>query len=304
MFSFIKWFGSMVEKLKRNKGLWFTFLTTISLIGIFVSLYFVNFLVSDVAKKTYENQKAQYIAEFKNKIIVQNSCVNSIGIVLSKDEGIGNALFESDENASIKISQKLALVQDKLNTEYKTKAISLGLVERKKAEKKVGIVVLKKGAFFRALVPMADKNGTIIEVDVKKDIAQLVEDYKREGKEFAFFISENSINKIDRDYKKKHFQSYFDHFFIDSTKYNSNFIGTLNFIKFNGKLEENGYMKNAHYFIVYQKVYDYNGDLAGFAVIAEKIKDNNSFVNLVKNLVNSVTLVALGLIVSMILFLF
>ncbi len=304
MFSFIKWFSSTMQNLKRNKGLWFTLLTVISLIGIFASLYFVNFLVNDVAQKTYVNQKSHYVAALKNKILEQNNYVESVGTVLAKDEGIGKLLFADDANASKKILQKLSLIQEKLNAQYQKKPISLALTERKKQHKEVGVVVTKHGAYFQALIPMADKNGTIVHVDMQKCIASLVEDYKREGKEFAFFVSENSINKIDRDYKKSHYEIYHNHYFIQPKKYDSNFLSALKNLKMEEKLEENGYIKGAHYFIVYQKVYDFNGDLAGFAVVAEEIKNDNSFVNLVKNLVNSVTMVALGLIISMILFLF
>ncbi len=304
MFSFIKWFGSLVEKIKKNKGLWFTTLTILSLIGIFTSLYFVNFLVSDVAKKTFENQKESYVLEFKNKVREQNVYTKSISSLLSKDSSIANLIFSDDENSTKKLMQKLSSIEIVLNEEFGEKVTKVDIENYKKRQKHIGIDVTTYGPVFFSSIPMAKKDKEIINIELKKDIRVLVDDYKKEQKEFTFFLSENSINKIDREFKKKNYENFGDKYFVNTKKYNPNFIATLKNIKLPKEIKENGYIKGNRYFYVYQKVYDYDGNLAGFAVIGEEIRDSNSFVNLVKNLVNSVTLVALGLIISMILFLF
>ena len=302
MFSFIKWFGNYFENIKKNKGLWFTFLTTISLIGIFVSLYFVNFLVSDVAKKTYENQTKHYILEFKDELNQQIVSNRLIASILSKDETIGNLIF--DQNSSSKLKQKLSSIESLLNSELGKSIVSVDLEKYNKQEKKIGVDISKKGAVILASLPMAKKDENIINIEVKRDITSIVDFYKKEQKDFLFFLTQNSINKIDRDYKKSHYQNFGDKYFIDSSKFNPNFLGSFKSTKLPKEMKDSGYIKGAKYFYVYKKVYDIRGDLAGFAVVGEEISGNNSFVNLVKNLVNSVTLVALGLIISMILFLF
>jgi len=303
MFSFIKWFGSLLEKLKKNKGLWFTTLTVISLIGIFASLYFVNFLVSDVAKKTYENQKYHYVLELKNKLKEQENYTDSLATVISKDNSIAKLIFSDDENSTKLLDEKLLGIRQKLNEINSKEIINLSLTRSKEAQKRVGVDVTKKGTVIKALVPMA-KDGDIINVQLEESIVALVENYKKEDKDFAFLVTENSINKIDRQLKKKFFNSIDDRYFYHAKVFNDNLIQDIKSKIGELKLEDNGYIKSAKYFSVYQKVYDIDGDLAGIAVVAEEIKNDDSFVNLVKNLVNSVTLVALGLIISMILFLF
>ena len=145
MFSFIKWFGSLVERLKRNKGLWFTTLTTISLIGIFASLYFVNFLVSDVAKKTYENQKNHYVLELKNKFKEQENFIESVASVVAKDRSIANLIFNDDENSSKKLDGELKVLEQKLNEINGKGVFNLSLIHSKKAQKVVSVDVGKKG---------------------------------------------------------------------------------------------------------------------------------------------------------------
>jgi hypothetical protein len=300
----MKWFGSFFEKLKKNKGLWFTFLTVISVAGIFISLYFVNFLVGDVAQKTYINQKNHYVLALKNKISSQNSYIDAVATVISKDKSIANEMFSEDDNASMRIKQKADLLVDKLNKSIGKKSIKISFVESKKQKSVNGIDVTEHGAVFESIVPMVNKDGTIISVLAKKDMDTLVEEYKKEHKEFAFFLNESSINKIDKVIKKSDYISLNDKLYIQKDRYDSNLIANLKSTNLDKKFEEDGFIKSTNYFFTYQKVYDVDGDLAGIAFVAEEIKDDNSFVNLVKNLVNTVTMVALGLIVSMILFLF
>ena len=304
MFSFIKWFSSFFENLKKNKGLWFTFLTVISVAGIFTSLYFVNFLVGDVAQKTYENQKNHYVLALKNKISSQNSYIDAVALVVSKDKSISNEFFSGDENSTSRIKQKVDSIVAKLNKSLDKNSINISFVESKKAKSINGVDITESGAVFESIVPMADKDGTIISVLAKKDMDTLVEEYKKEHKEFAFFLNESSINKIDKVIKKSDYISLNDKLYIQKDRYDSNLIANLKSTNLDKKFEEDGFIKSPNYFFTYQKVYDVDGDLAGIAFVAEEIKNDNSFVNLVKNLVNTVTMVALGLIVSMILFLF
>jgi len=304
MFSFIKWFGTLIENAKKKKGLWFTLLTTVSLLGIFVSLYFVNFLVSDVAQKTFENQKNQYVMAFKNKLISQNEYTEALAFSLSKNRDIADDFFSDDENASAKIKSKVGEISQRLNDSLGKKSINISFVETRKAHKANGVAITKKGAVFKSLAPMIQKNGMVISVLVEKDIDTLVDIYKREKKEFVFFLNESSIHKIDKAVKKSEYINYQDKYYAKTKSYNSSFLDHLKTVEFEERLQENGFIKDGRYFYVYEKVYDIDGDFAGVSVVAEEIKNENSFVNLVKNLVNSVTMVALGLIVSMLLFLF
>jgi len=293
-----------MENAKKKKGLWFTLLTIGSLMGIFASLYFVNFLVSDVAQKTYENQKNHYVLGFKNKIISQNEYTEALALALSKNEDIANDFFSSDENARKNIDKKSKEIENKINSVLGKKSLSISYEVGNNVKKSIGIDITKEGAVFKSSVPMIDKNGTITNVVVTKDIDTLIENYEKEDKAFAFLLTESSSHKIDRKLKKSAYTSYHDKFYIKSASYDKIFVDQLKSVDFGGILEENGFIKDSKYFYVYQKVYDLDGDFAGLAFVAEQVKDDNSFVNLVKNLVNSVTMVALGLIVSMLLFLF
>ena len=133
MFSFIKWFGSLIENAKKKKGLWFTLLTSFSLVGIFISLYFVNFLVSDVAQKTYENHKNHYVLSFKNKLMTENEYTEAIALSLSKNEDIAKEFFTPDENATKRIETKSQAISGKINNALGKESLNISFIEVKKA---------------------------------------------------------------------------------------------------------------------------------------------------------------------------
>jgi hypothetical protein len=306
MFSFVQWFGKYFDKIKKNKGLWFTFLTVISLFGIFVSLYFVNFLVSDVAKKTYENQKISYQREIKNQIELQKASVLAIASTIVQNNEV-KFIFES--NSSDKTKKINSVAKDITQNIMQNSGVKYYSVnfEQEDKDKKVeiinGLYVDKLHAHFRSQLSIIEDNTTRLQVVVKESLKILFESFKREKKEFVFMLNDSSINKIDPFIKKGYYQKIHDRFFVEKNLFNQGFVDRLKTAKID-QLIEDGYLKDSHYFYVSQKAYDNDGDEIGLIVTAEEITDENSFVNLVKNLVNSVTSVALGLIVSMVLFLF
>ena len=55
MFSFIKAIQNLLGELKKRKGLWFTTLTILSIIGILTSMHLLTSMTSNIAEKVYEN---------------------------------------------------------------------------------------------------------------------------------------------------------------------------------------------------------------------------------------------------------
>lgn len=69
-------------------------------------------------------------------------------------------------------------------------------------------------------------------------------------------------------------------------------------------MKNNGYLVNDVYFKTYKEVVDVNGVTIGYIIMAEKVQGSNGFVNIVDNMTKSVTLVSLGLVISILLFMF
>ncbi len=306
MFSFIKWIASIFDKLKKNKGLWFTTITIVSLMGIFASLYFVNFLVGDVAKKTYENQKTHYISHIKNHIAIQKELVLATTSAITTN-GLAISLFKSDdENKTKKISQIQTFITQKINTATATKDYKVNFIIQDKFNsfKNIdGLSVENDGLYFISKIKMSETNTSRMIVELSKNAKSMIDVYNKENLEWAYFLNDGSINKISLINKKKNFTKFFEKFYINNSIFNNAFIAHIKTLDMK-KFLKVGYAKDNAYFFVTKPIYDYAGNNIGIVVVGEHTSEKNSFVNLIKNLINSVTLVALGLIVSMILFLF
>ncbi len=306
MFSFIKWFSNLIQKARRNKGLWFTILTTFALIGIFVSLFFVNFLVNDVAKKTYENQKVNYSLELKSILELQNRVVLSAATSIAQNSNI-HLLFKSDDlNKTAKLKAIADIYANNLNKNLNSKYFKVHFTYDSKTvdtKKLNGVFIKQDGAYIGAKLPLSTHNGVRLSVEVDEKLNSLYELLKKEKKDIAFLLNSGAMSHIDPKIKKDQYIQIYDKYYVNHKVFDEEFIANMKNADFK-QFERDGYIKNMNYFFVYEKLYDHNGQDLGVMVIGKKIVEKNSFVNLIKNLVNSVTIVAIGLIISMILFLF
>jgi hypothetical protein len=306
MFSFVQWFRTLIDGAKRKKGLWFTLLSVMSLAGIFISLYFVNFLVSDVAKKTYENQKQQFNLRLANQIVTHKERTLAIATTVTQNESIKNIFFRDDENVTRDIKKSADELKMRISQTLDSKNFAINFKRSEKfTELKMinGLIVKDDRAKFQTLMPLVKTDKFVSSIVVTENIESLVSIFKKEKKEFLFMLNDSSINKIEKTIQKSKYTKIFEKFYIKSKSYDLGFVEETKSINYE-KLKNNGYLKTSQYFYVLQKMFNTDGDEIGIAMIAQNMSDDNSFVNLVKNLVNSVTTVAIGLIVSMILFLF
>jgi hypothetical protein len=85
--------------------------------------------------------------------------------------------------------------------------------------------------------------------------------------------------------------------------YNPQFFTNLRKIDLD-ELQREKYWVDDNYYTTYDEAIDINGKEIGLFVIGEDAQSANSFVNITKNLIGSVTTVALGLVISLILFMF
>ena len=302
MFSFINWFGSIFERTKKNKGLWFTLLTLLSLAGIFISLGFVNFLVSDVADKTYQNQKIRYSLNLKSHLQAKRDFVLSSALSMSQDENLKELILSDDINKTMKLETKMKSATDRINKYLNSKYSKFLLEPSLKAEVKNGVQVYGDGVAFSAMIPLVSNDDKTDNLVFKESILSLVNTFNTQNKKFVFLLNQSAMSQINIDFKSN-YEPINKTYFLKKESYEKIYTDSFKTLDFE-ELEESGYYRGLNFFYVSEKLYDSNGMDIGIIILAENISDDNSFVNLVKNLVSSVTMVALGLIISMILFLF
>lgn len=316
MFSFIKALQNFFSNLKKKKGLWFTTLTVLSIIGISVSMYLLSNMTTSIAKEVYINMSSTYINNLEDKIEDKKNEYKRIILGLQTNDTfkdnlnnklvIDSILENYNKNLSEmgfgQITLSFYSISNQIN-QYKN--IVNTVISRKTSS--FGFEVLGDGPNIVYLFPIIIDSNVVGVVEIKENIISLKNDIERSKQTiFLFLLQEKMMNNLSDDLKNRRYRLIVDGLRVEEQKYDSSLVsnvaeGGQEEIK---ELKNNGYLVNDVYFKTYKEVVDVNGVTIGYIIMAEKVHGSNGFVNIVDNMTKSVTLVSLGLVISILLFMF
>ena len=316
MFSFIKALQNFFSNLKKKKGLWFTTLTILSIIGISVSMYLLSNMTTSIAKEVYINMSSTYINNLEDKIEDKKNEYKRIILGLQTNDTfkdnlnnklvIDSILENYNKNLSEmgfgQITLSFYSITNQIN-QYKN--IVNTVISRKTSS--FGFEVLGDGPNIVYLFPIIIDSNVVGVVEIKENIISLKNDIERSKQTiFLFLLQEKMMNNLSDDLKNRRYRLIVDGLRVEEQKYDSSLVsnvaeGGQEEIK---ELKNNGYLVNDVYFKTYKEVVDVNGVTIGYIIMAEKVHGSNGFVNIVDNMTKSVTLVSLGLVISILLFMF
>ena len=316
MFSFIKALQNFFSNLKKKKGLWFTTLTILSIIGISVSMYLLSNMTTSIAKEVYINMSSTYINNLEDKIEDKKNEYKRIILGLQTNDTfkdnlnnklvIDSILENYNKNLSEmgfgQITLSFYSITNQIN-QYKN--IVNTVISRKTSS--FGFEVLGDGPNIVYLFPIIIDSSVVGVVEIKENIISLKNDIERSKQTiFLFLLQEKMMNNLSDDLKNRRYRLIVDGLRVEEQKYDSSLVsnvaeGGQEEIK---ELKKNGYLVNDVYFKTYKEVVDVNGVTIGYIIMAEKVQGSNGFVNIVDNMTKSVTLVSLGLMISILLFMF
>ena len=316
MFSFIKALQNFFSNLKKKKGLWFTTLTVLSIIGISVSMYLLSNMTTSIAKEVYINMSSTYINNLEDKIEDKKNEYKRIILGLQTNDTfkdnlnnklvIDSILENYNKNLSEmgfgQITLSFYSITNQIN-QYKN--IVNTVISRKTPS--FGFEVLADGPNIVYLFPIIIDSNVVGVVEIKENIISLKNDIERSKQTiFLFLLQEKMMNNLSDDLKNRRYRLVVDGLRVEEQKYDSSLVsnvaeGGQEEIK---ELKNNGYLVNDVYFKTYKEVVDVNGVTIGYIIMAEKVQGSNGFVNIVDNMTKSVTLVSLGLVISILLFMF
>lgn len=316
MFSFIKALQNFFSNLKKKKGLWFTTLTVLSIIGISVSMYLLSNMTTSIAKEVYINMSSTYINNLEDKIEDKKNEYRRIILGLQTNDTfkdnlnnklvIDSILENYNKNLSEmgfgQITLSFYSISNQIN-QYKN--IVNTVISRKTSS--FGFEVLGDGPNIVYLFPIIIDSSVVGVVEIKENIISLKNDIERSKQTiFLFLLQEKMMNNLSDDLKNRRYRLVVDGLRVEEQKYDSSLVsnvaeGGQEEIK---ELKNNGYLVNDVYFKTYKEVVDVNGVTIGYIIMAEKVQGSNGFVNIVDNMTKSVTLVSLGLVISILLFMF
>ena len=317
MFSFVNFLQSILRKLQKNKGVWFTILTVASVVGVLVSISLMNIMTSDVSEKTYMKVHEVETTQLENILDSKYDSLLSIGGVVSiHPDVIANIKSKSDKSVNDLLTNIAKTINERVNIDpvlirYYATDYTSTLAENTKYADLVmstttsisGIVVNSNGVRLIGITPVVDGNVTIGAIEVSQDIASLKNIFDNLGKEFAFILNKSQMVFVDLETKQGNTQDISDKYKIFFHKYNPQFFTNIRKIDLE-KLQQKKYNITPNYYTTYEETVNINGKPIGLFIIGESSAEANSFVNITKNLISSVTTVALGLVISLILFMF
>jgi hypothetical protein len=316
MFSLVKWLQGIGAWMKARKGIWFTLLTLLSASGIVVSMYFINTMTDSTAKKIYLQEAQEYnkfydfvvssryntllsvantVAEHRelkvalkeNNFVITNAVINKLTTRLNKNSQLGTYTLEAFAKGSktylLKEGVKLAISQKLEST---------------------GIEVDAQATYLKAIVPIVTLKGEVVgAVEVKQTIHSLKNEFKAYDRAFAFIMKNSYKDRLDMRARKGKFKKINEEYSVILHEYLNQFYTNISTHDFK-EMFDRKYALDTNYYTTFSKVYDMQGNEIGIAFFGEEVEHAGGFVKQTQNLINSVTTVALGLVVSLILFMF
>ena len=315
MFTFIKFIQGLFLRLKHNKGLWFTTLGLLSISGIFLSMYILFSLTKDVTEEIYVSTSHTYNTNMKNLLNRKESVFNNILFTIKTDAALLKSIKESNHKQIIarlndynnnykrvKIDFTLKYFPAIEHSEIHRNSISSSLANK---NSKFGLEIFPNGIYTVLLEPVFNDDKIIGILEIKEKINFYKEYFLSNNKIFLVLLEERMLNKLSKEIRKNNYVEVIDDLYTDMTLFNSIFYGTIREAGMNSFKEfmDKKYTLDNLFFKTYRPLSDINGNDIGYIIMGESV-EGKTFINIVQDMTKTITTVALGLVISILLFMF
>lgn len=315
MFGFIRSLQNLLEKFKSNKRVWFTTIFVISVLGIFLSIFFLTIMTDKISKEVYESQVSEYKQRYDGLVKLQERSLQKASVMILNDRDFLDSLQRNNFQA---VNEKLEILNksllengfEKTKVEFKSadtanlKNTAVSVIQTK--NKIFGLEVFSDGVFYTYLVPVVIEDVVKGVLELRSSIDNILTSFSSLNQEFVFLLNKSMAVHIALELKNENYESFNDSFLIDTRVFNSILtkeLGGLNLENYRLFLDQ-GYFITNSYYAAHIDVEDTNGIGLGMIVIAEDKYNKSGFINIIDRMKSQVILVALGLIVSVLLFMF
>jgi hypothetical protein len=317
MFTFIKRLQELLAQLKKNKGLWFTTLSVVSISGIFICMYVITTMTDRVSQEVYQSMSKSYqqILDVKmdnkktefEKILVAIQQNGTLLNAIENNNGIAMEAVKNFLNEEFVKGGFVDLSIDIMNVTNKDKVFRNAINTVISSKRPLfGLEVLNEGVFFTYLLPLA-RDGNIYGVlEVKESIHSLRGDFVKQGGEYVFLMDKKMLPFISLEAKTGKYKEVNQDYTLENIRYETKFATSMTTMEEPVYVQflKDKYAIDQGYFKILKKVTDINGADIGLIIVGESTEVSGGFVNIADNMTNTVTTVALGLVISIILFLF
>jgi hypothetical protein len=274
-------------------------------------------MTGDVKKEVYNSISGNYIKsldiilnEKKSKFIeISKAIIISEKLLqyISKNDKKNLSLYSSKINANYKSNGLKSLQVSFFPLKDTTSVVRSTISSTLRSKSQIfGIEVQQNGVFITLIQPVLYKGKFIGLVELKESIHSLRMNFEKHDNNFVFLLDKKMLAKLSLRTKSGRYKNVINQYLVYQSAYSSRFYSKITDNgeeSFNKAVKEKNDSDNV-FFRTYKSAVDINGAEIGLYVIGEQIEKNNGFVNITDKMVKSVTMVSLGLVISILLFMF
>ncbi|MEW6550901.1 MAG: hypothetical protein AB1389_02125 [Campylobacterota bacterium] len=317
MFTLIKRIQEFLAKLKKNKGLWFTTITIISIMGIFICMYIIMTMTDRVSTEVYKSMAKNYELNLDNKLAMKQKQFNKMVIPILNNRALLTAI---ETNNIEQINQAKNQMNEELvkNGFLETSINFISTASRDQVFRNTinsiitgkmplgGFEVLQDGVFLVYLYPLIKDGSVYGVIEIKDSVHLLRELYTKENSEYTFILDKKMLSFIALETRTGKYKDINQTYTFENARYDTRFATLLADIDEDTfkKFVSQKFLVSENYYRAAKKIDDINGVEIGLIIVGENTDLEGGFVNIADNMTKTVTMVALGLIISIILFLF
>lgn len=321
MFSFILQIQEFFEKFKKRKGLFFSTLTVLSMLGIILSLYYLTTVSNRALKSVYGDSRAHFLSSVEGKLISKGEQLLSNTALITSSPYFLQALNENNETLlqdiiksntasvnSFSVSKYEILLYSKdiipiagfdketldLNRSLQRESLIFAV---SKLQPVIGMERIKDIVYERAIVPIVNGQKELLGIiEARQELDFLYQQLHDEKKSFIFLEDRDFIDKAD--FKSSKFIELNSRYVTFAKKFDNRFFEDLKSIDFQVFKDQSFYISD-DYFSTYRIIEDVEGNGFGMLVVGEDINAQGNIVASSKSIANNTAMVALGLVVAL-----
>lgn len=317
MFGFIKMLERLLTKIRSNKRLWFTSIFIIAILGIGLSLFMLISTTDRISNEVYVSQTKEFALRYKDLEKIKERKLQKLAAVVSYDNDLmdkiqnndtnGIIQFENDLNTKISGQEKSFIAFKFYSTQNKTEVFRNTIISAIQTKNSIfGLEVLFDGIFYVYLLPVLKDDKVTGIIEVKESIYALKDSFDRLGQEFSFLLDTKMAALLSIQNRDGVYQDIGKNYLIDNKIYNNKTLANLASLDEQSlqKIAKGDYVVNKEFFLNGRLVRDTNGIDIGLLIFGESVNKEGGFIGMAEKMTNQVVSIALGLIVSLLLFLF
>ena len=287
-----------------------------SISGIFLTLYLITNVTKSASEHVYEDVSHTYKKNLDTRVLDKQKEYKNIVLALKSNSNfttnlnniqiVDDTIKKYNDNLNTNGFDGISIKYYPLNTQVNIFRNSINAVINRKSSL-FGMEVMLDGPNMVYLEPLFIEQNLVGVIEVKQNLISFKQDYeKSQGGLFLFLLQERSMGALSQDIKNGDYRLIVDDLYVEERRYDGLFFANMIKEGSDGlkSMKEHGYRVNESYFKTYKEIFDINGALIGYIIVGENVEGSNGFVNIVDKITKEVTLIALGLVMSILLFMF